>query len=555
MLKLSVTLTIILNLLLCPCASYAQDYPATYLGPGYRAYLESRIKVGYYVDLFTRLEDRQKQQVDKRNQIEDIVLSSYKATRDAALGIQGSQSQRAENVNILNRLISQLRQQRLKNAAANTAFYYVPHSDGKTVYFKDGLPTYIENERAVDELGNLQMKDSFNMQYNSKRLLTSYEATLKDGASNNTYLYVYGIKYSPNSVFYAGFNEGRETKAHKNEIEKYTVEIDPTGNVRRTHWQALDYTGKLLRSFHQQIEDSLNGNSSFTRTNITYANNNYQRASSYFETGTRVDGLEYSLKRSDISYNSKEQVKGYREETSTTNIDGSKTSKIVEAQFKYLNVGHQFGKDVKEPAPDRLLESIITATTINADGSERTETITTNYDYDANHQLTGTSGNSVFVGRDAGNRFSGTSTIQFEIIQGKAMAKQVDARVCYYGRNISPDELLRVEDSTTLYHNGLVSNLPRLVSTFERTEISDPLRDPDNIYKAMREVTTTYVYDASGNLTDAQGQGQASGYEYSNTRGWWGKHTSTITIDYVILLNKALRETYHEVKDYTGGVE
>jgi hypothetical protein len=591
-----INLFIVIEFLFYPSIPlWAEDYPEGYLGSGYREYLSGKIQNGYYVEVFTKMDMRQKERVDKRNQVEGILNYSYQATPESTNGILAAEYQHKDSIDKLNTEIKQQRQQREQVATAQTEFNYIKYSDGKVAYFKDSLTTRVENERVVDEFGNVSIKNTYDMQYNDKRLLTSYEATQTDHLGNASRLYWYGVSYTPDSVFYAN----KDTRAGKNVTDYYLKEIDSAGNTKLTHWQASSYEGKFLRAFSQTIEDSIYGTSTFTRSNITYENNDSERASSYHEEGIGTDGLAYTLERTNINYNDKEQVTGYQEETITTQIDGSKTKTKVDAKFKYLAVANQFGADVEEPDPDKPLESTITRTIENADGSQRTETSTTTYNYDATNQLMGASEQSEFTGQEAqwyeytdiqghilsmnkdengnitysyidpgtlevvavpvdvvittlkdGNKYTGISETQYEIVSGKPMTKQTHSKIFYYGQNISADELLHIEDSTIINNNGLVNNLQRLLSSQEHTQIIYPLLDPENIHQEIKDINTTYSYDTKGNLMGAQGIGQGGGWEYSNERGWAFPYSSTITVDYEVILGKALRKLYSEDKHY-----
>jgi len=569
---------------------WAEDYPAGFLAPGYRDYILQKTQDGYYVDIFTRIDLRQKERVSKRNQLEDILGYSYQATPLAANGIVSAEYQQKYNIDDVKRVIIQTRQERNKVASANYAsgYIYLPYSDGKIEYFKDGLAIRIENERVVDEIGNVSHKNTYNMQYNEKRLLTSYEASLQDTLGNITKLSWSGT-YTADSVFYGG----PKTKANKN-ISGYTLqEIDSAGNLKISRWDALSYEGKLLCAFSQTIEDSLYGKTSFTRSQITYAGDPAQMTS-YHEEGIGTDNLAYTLDRTDIAYNAKEQITGYHEEITSTQIDGKQVKTKTDAQFKYLDLGNNFGSDV-EPDPDRLSETIMTTTTENPDGSTRTDTSSTTYYYNAAGQLTGTSGQGQFNGRETkwyeykdlaghllsrsvdkdglvtytyvdpdtkntvsvsenqvtatlkdGKEFKGTQTseVQFEDTFGRPMAKKGDYVTVYL--DPTDNGIIKIEHSTINYTNGLVNNLPRLLSSQEYTITSSAQLDPDNTRKEIRDISTVYQYDDKGNLIGAQGIGVGSGWEYSGEKGWSGKYTSIITIEYEIVLGKALRKAYTE---------
>ncbi len=411
---------ITMSLILSPSTLvWSGDYPAGYLGPGHREYLNNKIQNGYYVEVFTDLEGRQEERVNKRNQIEELVSNSYQANYDSAYGILKADYLISQNAQEINWTIQQ-NQNRTEETASNlTEFKYIKYSDGKIVNFKEGLPSSIENERVVDEFGNLSLKHTYNMEYNFDRLLTSYEADLKDNLGNITHIFCYGITYSPDSVFYGGY----DTNANKNETEKYIKEIDPAGDVRLTHWLALSYEGKILHSYYQEIEDTFYGNSSFTRTNITYENDSRghpTRQTSYHEEGVGTDGLEYSLDRTNITYNEKDQVTGYHEELTIIHDDGGKDEIITVAKFEYISVPHQFGPDVEVRDPDKLKYSQVEIVIKNPDGFWKREIETTNYIYDSTGTLTLAEGSSVLVQGDGqGNVESGSSTKTYELIRGR----------------------------------------------------------------------------------------------------------------------------------------
>lgn len=588
----------LLTLSISPLSSLkAQDYPEGYLGSGYREYLSGKIQSGYYVEVFTRIDMRQKERVHKRNQVEEILEFSYRAGPESTNGILTTQLQHTENSHNLKTEINQQRQQREQGASAQGAFTYIPYSDGKKVYFQDGLAHHIENERVVDEFGNVTYRNSYNYQYDDNRLLTSFEADIKDVLGNITHIRQYAMKYSADSLFYGN----KDTHANKNIIEYFLEETDPAGNKKVTHFSGGSYEGKLLRAFSQDIEDSIYGNTTFTRSGITYENGNLERIKSYREEGMGTDGLAYTLTRNNITYKDKDQITGYHEEIITTQVDASKTRTVIDAEFKYLGVAHQFGRDAEEPDPDILLESIITTSVENADGSFRTETTTTKYNYTPSQQLIDAVGHSEFSGRESdyweykdrqgnilgrmedkdgnvtysyvdpdtletvivdpdevtatlkdGFKYKGTSQTQYENLSGKLLTKKVDSETHYYRSEISDEQLQRAQTSTVNYTNGLVNNLQRALYMDEHTQTTYPY-DPDNSHKRTTELSLKYEYDEKGNLVDltqVPGTGRASGWEISETRGWWGEYVSEITREYEVILGKP-KETYErEDKKY-----
>lgn len=593
----TITMISILALLISPLSSLkAEDYPQGYLGSGYREYLSGKIQNGYYVEVFTKIDMRQKEKVNKRNQVEEILEFSYRAGPDSSNEIWGAENLKAESADKINAEIATQRQQRLQVAAAQGEFSYIPYSDGKVVYFTDGLATQVKNERVIDEFGNVSIKNTFNMQYNDKRLLTSYEATLKDNLGNISQLFWYGVSYTPDSVFYGN----KDTLANKNISNYYLKEIDSAGNVKLTRWQAVSYEGRLLRAFSQTIEDSIYGNASFTRSNITYEGNNPERPSSYYEEGVGTDGLSYRLDRTN-TYNDKDQITGYYEISRITQVDGAVSIVTTDAKLKYLKVGRQFGPDVEEPDPDRLLESLITTTVENADGSFRTETTTTKYNYTLNQQLIDAVGSTEFTGQESdyweykdrqghilgrqedengnviysyvdpdtlkvvivnpneitatledGFKYKGSSITQYENLYGRLLTKKVDSKTYYYRSNISEESLREVETSTFNYTNGLINNLQRALYRDEHTETTYAY-DPDNSHKRTTDISLKYEYDDKGNLVDltqVPGTGRGSGWENEPERGWWGEYVSEITREYEVIWGKPVETYSKEDKEY-----
>lgn len=600
--------------------AYAEDYPAGYMGAGYREYLGGKIQNGYFVEEFNRIDVLQNARVDKRNDIENMVERAYEATPEANHGIFAAEFQQKDNSDKLKTEIIQQSKQREKVASTETEFYYVKYSDGKVEYFKDGLLNRVENERVADEFGNASVKNTYDMKYNDKRLLVSYNANLTDKLGNVTKIRWWGATYTADSVYYAN----KDTTANRNLTEYYMEETDSAGNVKLTHWEALSYEGKFLRAFSQSIDETVwetrwdevdrkNIRSSaiahfeFTRSDITYIDGDIERVQSYHEEGIGTDGLSYVTDRTDIAYNARNQIGEYHEETTITQVDGTKTKIITDAEFEYTSAPAQFGSDV-DPDPERLLGSILTTTTENADGSTRTETNTTTYEYDANNQLIGGQSHAEFSGQESdwyqytdaqghtltktknqnnedeyyyinpdtlapvvvpaaevtstlkeGYKYRGYSDTEYEVVEGHLMAKETRSRIYHYGKNINDEELQNVEDTTITYTNGLVTYIDengteysrvQLLSTHEYTEINDPLRDPEGTHLTTRDINTAYSYDNKGNIFDVEASGNGQGWEYSAERSWWGEYNSTLLKYYDVILGKPVETDTWEHKNY-----
>lgn len=130
---------------------------------------------------------------------------------------------------------------------------YVLYKDGRQVFFKNGLTFKILNEKVLDAKGNVTLRNTTNMQYNSKKLLVSYIVESTDSQGNVTLLQRKNIQYTADSVYYAG----KDTNA-KQKITSYEENtVDPIGNlttVQRSNIQ-YDALGRIT-SYDQQSTDA-----------------------------------------------------------------------------------------------------------------------------------------------------------------------------------------------------------------------------------------------------------------------------------------------------------
>jgi hypothetical protein len=533
----------------------AEDYPSEYTGPGFRDYLDGKIANGYSIDEFSSINVNREDWKNKMNMLSQMLGFSYQAMPESSYTTSSTANEQGDNSYILNREVATRNQQRNKLAAAEGEFNYIPFSDGKIEYFKDGQVSKIEKERVVDEFGNLSLKNTKNMKYNEKRLLAGYEAEVKDNLGNISLVTWYGVEYTPDSVFYGD----EDTNANKNISEYYTKEIDPSGNVKITHWKAQKIDGKLVSSFTQKIEDEIYGTVDFTRTDIVYEKGKKEQPASYHEEGITADGLTYVLDRTDVTYTDDDQVAGYHETTGQTFPDGLERTIVTDAEFSYLKVSKQFGEDVKEKDPDRLLGSIITTSTGNADGSFKTETTRTSYVYDDSKDLISGSATSEFSGHEAhwleeatqelkeGVNFKGSATTTFETLFGEPMAKQTSSTTQYFGP--TDGSLLSTEETERSYTNGLANNLRRLLSTSDHSVTTYTKFDSQGKQKySVQDIITTYIHAENGNLIDAKGIGTGSGYEL--TDNGWMVFDSDIAADYSVYIGEAMQDHYQEIKNY-----
>jgi hypothetical protein len=577
-------------LLIIPGFVRAEDYPSEYVGPGYREYVADKIQNGYYVEEFTKIDLRQKERVNKRNQIEQILGFSSQAMTSSSEAIVTDAYVQQQGSNSLKEDIAKQRQQRLQAASAQGEFTYMPHSDGKIEYFTDGLVTRVTNEKTFDEFGNESSKNTYNMQYNDKRLLMSSESDVKDNLGNISRVFWKGT-YTADSVFYAS----DDTNANKSLLEYTTEEIDHAGNARITEWKSIAYEGKCVSAFSQTISDSIYGTTTFVRSDLEYENNDPKKATSYHEEGVGTDGLSYILDRTNIEYKNKDQVTVYDDELTTIQLDGSKSTTKVHAKLKYLSVGNDFGDDTEAP-PDRLFETAFTTLTKNVNGSFRVERTVTTNTYDESNKLIGATAKSEFSGKEEkwydfkdsqgntltrtdgengtetfsyidadtketvvvapeevittlrdGSYYEGTQETAYEVLFGKLLSSNAASLTSFF--SAEDGTILRTEDTKTTFKNGLVNNIQKLLSSEESTKIAYPVLDPEDKYSETGTVSTTYFYDSKGNLTGASGTGNNQGHEYREN-GWAFPYTSIVTVDYEVILGKPLEKSTTEEKTY-----
>ena len=111
-------------------------------------------------------------------------------------------------------------------------FNYVKYDDGKMIYFIDGLANRILQERILDVHDNVSRRDTVNMKYNTKRLMTDYDARTVDSLGNVSTTEWRNAQYSNDSVYYAG----EYTNANKHMISYVQENVDLHGNTTGVTW-------------------------------------------------------------------------------------------------------------------------------------------------------------------------------------------------------------------------------------------------------------------------------------------------------------------------------
>ncbi len=380
-------------------------------------YLSQKISYGYYVEVYSHFDALAKSKVDRRNGIEDLVVASYGTDAKANLAIADVKFNQDYAQHVMATEFAQRSGRGTQIANTYTLNTYLPHSDGSVEYFKDGLLARVDNQRSVDEFGNVSIKNLYNFEYDlDRRLMLKHEYDTTDSRGLKTHG-TFTCSYTADSVFYGS----DETNANKHYASYTVTETDSTGRVITTTWTAGVYEGKYLRDFTQTNFDSKEGTSTFKRFNIQYSAPG--QISSYDETGVgnHIEGEDgtnvpftYTLSRTNITYYGG-QVAGYDEvrydmpanmEEADFDADLSKWVKTTtHVTMEYLDVPSQFGEDVDPDAP-RLKKTTIVSHTEKPDGSYDDSTAVTEYTYDNTYTLTGGTIHTEMSGR-------GSETIEY----------------------------------------------------------------------------------------------------------------------------------------------
>ncbi|MDD5505050.1 MAG: hypothetical protein PHV77_07110, partial [Candidatus Omnitrophica bacterium] len=181
---------------------------------------------------------------------------------------------------------------------ANTTYMQVKNPDGslKVIWSRAGMTIAVLNEYIDDGFGNVSFRDTYDMQYNDKGLLTSYNAKETDRFGAVTYIQWYGAQYTDDSVYYGGY----DTNANKNLIGYSQVTVTREEAVDQSTGQNLvyehkttkhvyncAYSGKDMTSCIEEGWDEAKGDYYFVRNGMGYDSNH--NLTSYHEEGWSQD--------------------------------------------------------------------------------------------------------------------------------------------------------------------------------------------------------------------------------------------------------------------------
>ena len=148
--------------------------------------------------------------------------------------------------------MQQIRQKRYAIYGQKEGFKYVKYQDGKTVWLKDGLASSVIDEKIIDAHGNVSYRNTYNMRYNQKRLVTDYEAEITDYKGRKTYTNWSDAEYTDDSVFYAD----EDTNAAKKLTRFKEIVIDHQDNITSKVRSDIEYNqNNLMTAYNETVID------------------------------------------------------------------------------------------------------------------------------------------------------------------------------------------------------------------------------------------------------------------------------------------------------------
>ncbi|MBI3012006.1 MAG: hypothetical protein HYY63_00080, partial [Elusimicrobia bacterium] len=223
--------------------------------------------------------------------------------------------------------IARVRSLSQKDVAAGTEANYILYNDGKQVFSKDGLTTRVLNERVIDARGNVTMRNTTAMTYNSKRLMTSYITDDTDAQGNINMVQRKNITYTPDSVYFAG----KDTEAKQQITGFEENRIDTLGNVSSIVRSEMKYDDKSrVTNYKEEQIDQFGNKTDKLWTNGQYDGND--NLIGYDETSVDSFGNKTSRHWGDAQYAQNPSWKG----------DSDKSNS------KYLMVGYT--QTVQDPS-------------------------------------------------------------------------------------------------------------------------------------------------------------------------------------------------------------
>jgi len=204
-----------------------------YVGDGHGDYINGKISGGYYVADFVSMDTLQNTRVSKRNNIEDLLSASDKASPRAQNTIIDNKFDQEASAFEMNKEFNKVARRSKQISATYSMDAYVSHSDGSVEWFMDGMLKKVDNQKSVNELGQISTKNLYNFTYR-RGMMTGYEADETDSLGNKKHIKT-SYTYTDDSIWYG--DETSNAIKHYSEWTQEETEL-ATGRTTTVHWQA-----------------------------------------------------------------------------------------------------------------------------------------------------------------------------------------------------------------------------------------------------------------------------------------------------------------------------
>ncbi|NQT75977.1 MAG: hypothetical protein HQ566_05590, partial [Candidatus Omnitrophica bacterium] len=456
---------------------------------------------------------RQMNEMQRRQQIQEDRHRRDFINYNINKGLYMDQVEKGQEAQSLQQQIMKARGLTFDAAAKMGEFSYVINKDGSRVNYKDGLPSSIYNEPVHDNLGQLLgYKNTFNMSYDSKRFLGSYDSEIIDPLGNITKILWRNGKYSSDSVWWAG----SDTNAGKYLLGYTEIITDPYGATTVREWSTTrnGYDGKKLSIYDEVLKDA---------------------------TGSVISSSSWS----NPTYEG-DTLTGYHQET--TDAYGNVTISNWSAEFE----------------GERMLSSHSVDNQINRDGTSSVNDNTLTYEYGEDNKIIRAYGISNVTGetKDVNGytvyTHTGTNEQFYELVNGQLKivytlsdTEQVNADSSTSSTHTrfdyvyDPETNLMIDAAETSTTEGEdifgSSYMSKTVSEYDtiagqpRRVSSDTETVSDTIFGGalITNSHVEYMYDELGNF---RGDG-AKGYTNTTGINIFGENSSTHTVNEYEIIN------------------
>lgn len=177
----------------------------------------------------------------------------HRSDQDLSVNLFGIDYERMKTAQELNQELLKAEGVFKRAGSGVSGFNFTEHENGKVVWTKNGLAEKIIGDPVKNKNGTITLRNTYNMQYNKKRLLTDYDAEIVDPRGNTTYVHWHDATYTADSKFYA--DEKTNANKHLNFYKEEVVD-GASGNTTTRVFKSPVYEGKFLRKYTEELTDS-----------------------------------------------------------------------------------------------------------------------------------------------------------------------------------------------------------------------------------------------------------------------------------------------------------